>query len=60
MVRAEEATPSSDDSAKPICYVNGKRFDLPLGRGEATLLRFLRGEWVDALHARLCNTAMIA
>jgi hypothetical protein len=27
----------------PICYVNGKRYELPLGRGEGTLLQFLRG-----------------
>lgn len=35
--------------AVPICYVNGKRYELPLGRGEGTLLQFLRGErGVDA------------
>lgn len=27
----------------PIVYVNGKCFTLPAGRGEATLLQFLRG-----------------
>ena len=27
----------------PMCYVNGKRHLLPLGRGEATLLQWLRG-----------------
>lgn len=29
--------------AVPICYVNGKRYELPPGRGEGTLLQFLRG-----------------
>lgn len=32
--------------AVPICYVNGKRYELPPGRGEGTLLQFLRGAWV--------------
>ena len=27
----------------PICYVNGKRYELPEGRAEATLLQWLRG-----------------
>eukprot|EP00232_Nephroselmis_pyriformis_P029241 CAMPEP_0182872950 /NCGR_PEP_ID=MMETSP0034_2-20130328/12031_1 /TAXON_ID=156128 /ORGANISM="Nephroselmis pyriformis, Strain CCMP717" /LENGTH=182 /DNA_ID=CAMNT_0025005571 /DNA_START=93 /DNA_END=637 /DNA_ORIENTATION=+ len=27
---------------KPICYVNGKRYEMPEGRAEATLLEFLR------------------
>lgn len=27
----------------PICYVNGKRYELPSGRAEATLLQWLRG-----------------
>ena len=27
-----------------IAYINGKRFVLPPGRGEVTLLTFLRGE----------------
>lgn len=26
-----------------FCYVNGKRFILPRGRGECTLLEYLRG-----------------
>lgn len=34
------------DDAVPICYVNGKRYELPPGRGEGTLLQFLRGAWV--------------
>ncbi len=29
--------------AEPICYINGKRYVLPQGRGETTLLQFLRG-----------------
>ena len=36
--------PASDPANAPICYVNGKRYELPLGRGESTLLQFLRGE----------------
>lgn len=32
------------DDAKPICYVDGKRYSLPMGRGETTLLQWLRGE----------------
>lgn len=27
----------------PICYINGIRHKLPLGRAEATLLSYLRG-----------------
>jgi hypothetical protein len=30
-------------STDPIFYVNGKRYALPVGRGELTLLQFLRG-----------------
>jgi hypothetical protein len=26
-----------------ICYINGKRYELPPGRGEVTLLTYLRG-----------------
>ncbi|KXZ53315.1 hypothetical protein GPECTOR_7g1209 [Gonium pectorale] len=29
--------------SEPICYINGKRYVLPSGRGEITLLQFLRG-----------------
>ena len=29
---------------EPIAFINGKRFILPPGRGEITLLTFLRGE----------------
>ena len=29
---------------EPVAYINGKRFILPPGRGEVTLLTFLRGE----------------
>lgn len=28
-----------------ICYINGRRHLLPHGRGETTLLQYLRGEW---------------
>jgi xanthine dehydrogenase/oxidase len=28
----------------PVCFINGKRHVLPLGRAEATLLQYLRGE----------------
>jgi hypothetical protein len=31
------------EGATPICYVNGRRYELPAGRGEATLLQWLRG-----------------
>jgi hypothetical protein len=36
--------PATDPANTPICYVNGKRYELPLGRGEGTLLQFLRGK----------------
>ncbi|WIA42815.1 hypothetical protein OEZ86_008746 [Tetradesmus obliquus] len=43
MVRPSRLSPLGfADDAKPICYVNGKRYSLPLGRGEATLLQWLR------------------
>lgn len=41
--QAELAVDGFAADATPICYVNGKRYDLPLGRGEGTLLQFLRG-----------------
>jgi hypothetical protein len=45
MVRPSRLSPLGfADDAKPICYVNGKRYSLPMGRGEATLLQWLRGE----------------
>lgn len=34
--------------AEPICYINGKRHVLPQGRGETTLLQFLRGALAEA------------
>jgi hypothetical protein len=27
-----------------VAYINGQRHELPAGRGEATLLQYLRGE----------------
>ena len=33
----------ADERVVPICYVNGKRYELPEGRAEATLLQWLRG-----------------
>jgi hypothetical protein len=33
----------AQQDATPICYINGKRIFLPPGRGEVTLLTFLRG-----------------
>lgn len=48
MVRAQVSPLGFNDNAKPICFVNGKRYDLPLGRGEATLLQFLRGWYSGA------------
>ncbi|PNH11767.1 Xanthine dehydrogenase [Tetrabaena socialis] len=39
MVTTEEGAVSTPD---PIFYVNGKRYALPAGRGETTLLQFLR------------------
>ena len=33
----------SPEPSTPICYVNGKRYELPQGRAEATLLQWLRG-----------------
>jgi hypothetical protein len=51
MVRPTRLSPLGfADDAKPICFVNGKRYSLPMGRGEATLLQWLRGEL--ALHLR--------
>lgn len=42
--QADSAVDGFDADAIPICYVNGKRYELPLGMGERTLLQFLRGE----------------
>ncbi|GFR49634.1 hypothetical protein Agub_g11707 [Astrephomene gubernaculifera] len=36
------ATIETLDGPQPICYINGKRYVLPPGRGETTLLQFLR------------------
>jgi hypothetical protein len=56
MVRPTRLSPLGfADDAKPICFVNGKRYTLPMGRGEATLLQWLRGEL--ALHLRECAAA---
>jgi hypothetical protein len=41
--KAEVAVDGFTTDATPICYVNGKRYELPSGRGEGTLLQFLRG-----------------
>lgn len=46
----------------PIVYVNGRRNVLPLGRAEATLLQWLRGEIhfqviTCAFHVWLVHTA---
>lgn len=41
--KAEVAVDGFSTDTTPICYVNGKRYELPLGRGEGTLLQFLRG-----------------
>lgn len=35
---------SAAPAAEAIIYINGKRYVLPAGRGEATLLTFLRGK----------------
>ena len=35
---------SAAPAAEAIIYINGKRYKLPAGRGEATLLTFLRGK----------------
>lgn len=35
---------SAAPAAEAIIYINGKRYVLPAGRGEATLLAFLRGK----------------
>ena len=34
----------ADAAGQPVAYVNGKRYNLPTGRAEATLLQWLRGE----------------
>ena len=36
-----------------VCYINGKRHVLPPGRGEATLLQYLRGARRVTLPIRL-------
>ena len=36
-------------SSEAIAYINGKRYELPAGRGEVTLLQFLRGERIIPL-----------
>lgn len=33
----------------PICYINGKRHDLPEGRAEVNLLQYLRGAFARAM-----------
>jgi hypothetical protein len=49
--QADSALDEYDASALPICYVNGKRYELPLGRGEGTLLQFLRGKLMGCTSA---------
>ena len=34
---------TTEGESAPFCFVNGKKYDLPQGRAEATLLQFLRG-----------------
>lgn len=41
-----------EDDEGPICYINGQRFSLPLGRAETTLLSFLRGKYLPSPNGR--------
>ena len=41
----------SEAMAEPIAYINGKRFSLPTGRAEVTLLQYLRGVFAVLRHA---------
>lgn len=52
-------TTPSDSAGDAICYVNGKRITLPPGRGEATLLQFLRGTQITTLMPRLLSPDML-
>ena len=36
--------PGNGEAEAPLAYINGKRYLLPLGRAECTLLSYLRGE----------------
>jgi hypothetical protein len=41
---ASHVAQGSTDDQELVCYVNGRRLVLPQGRGEQTLLQFLRGK----------------
>ena len=47
LVTSPERQGHRNGNAKgPICYINGKKYPLPPGRGEATLLQYLRGAYL--------------
>jgi hypothetical protein len=58
--QADAALDGFDADATPICYVNGKRFQLPQGRGEGTLLQFLRGKLMGLYFHALSAMLLIA
>ena len=60
MVHSLSAPEGFVGNAEAVCYINGKRFELPKGRGEATLLQFLRGGKVSLqLPQVFCETVQI-
>ncbi len=43
-----------------ICYINGKRYAMPTGRAEATVLQYLRGVFgVIVSSATCCDYAIV-
>ena len=50
----------SEAMAEPIAYINGKRFSLPTGRAEVTLLQYLRGACAAPVHACLLDCSLEA
>ncbi len=46
--------------AEPIAYINGKRFSLPTGRAEVTLLQYLRGALAGPGNACVLQCALEA
>ncbi len=50
----------SEAMAEPIAYINGKRFSLPTGRAEVTLLQYLRGAFAGPGHACVLRRSLDA
>ena len=50
----------SEAMAEPIAYINGKRFSLPTGRAEVTLLQYLRGALAGPGHACVLQCSLQA